>query len=320
METRVELSNQKSAQAGDLAPFDELSQHRVVVVVPAYNEERFIGSIILKIRKYPVMVIVVDDGSSDDTASLAEAAGALVVRHKQNKGKGEALNTGFNEARNLTPDVIVMIDGDGQHMPEQLPVLARPVLAGEADIVIGSRYLDKPNGVPFHRVAGHWFFNQATRALSGVKVTDSQSGYRAFSPKAYRADIFHSTDFTVESEMQFVAHEHGLRVMEVPITIRYQDKPKRSVWQHGLVVLNGILRLAGMYRPLLFFGGTGFVLMVAGLSLGLIVVDIYSHTKTLAIGYSILSVLLTIIGMLGISTGIILHSVRSLLIEFHSKI
>ena len=126
---------------------------------------------------------------------------------------------------------------------------------------------------------------------------------------------FSSHGFSVESEMQFIASDSRLRLVEVPITIRYLDKPKRSVWQHGLSVLNGILRLTGMYRPLLFFAGTGFVVMLLGLGLGIYVVDIYSRIKDLAVGYAILSVLLTIVGMLGVTTGVILHSVRGLLYD-----
>ena len=309
------VANQPTVLAVEQNPPVDFNANLVVVVIPAFNEERFIASVVLKILRFPVKVIVVDDGSSDDTSGIAQAAGATVVRHPVNRGKGQALNTGFTAGRSLNPAAIVVIDADGQHLPEQLVDVVRPVLNGEADIVVGSRYLQPRRGVPAHRVMGHWFFNQTTHMLSGVKVTDSQSGYRAFSPKAYNADLFHSSDFSVESEMQFQAHQYGLRVKEVPITIRYTDKPKRSVWQQGLVVLNGVLRLAGQYRPLMFFGGTGLLVMLAGLGLGVVVVNIYSQVKQLAVGYAILSVLLTIIGMLGLATGIILHSIRGLLSE-----
>lgn len=234
------------------------------------------------------------------------------MRHCQNKGKGEALNTGFCEARRLQPDVIVVIDADGQHLPEQLPLLVGPVLAGVADIVVGSRYLEKTSQVPPHRLLGHWFFNHLTRLTSGISVSDSQSGYRAFSPRAYNSGWFHCSDFSVEAEMQFLAHEHGLRVMEVPITIRYDEKPKRSVWQQGLNVLNGVLRLTGQYRPLLFFGLTGAVCMVTGLGWNLWVMDHSIFMYDLA---TIIREVLFITGLIMLSTGLTLHSVRSLLIN-----
>jgi glycosyltransferase involved in cell wall biosynthesis len=201
----------------------------VAVVIPAHNEGRFIGSVVLKTLHHPVDVIVVDDGSTDDTAAIAEAAGACVVRHPRNLGKAAALNTGICEARARHPEAIVVIDGDGQHLPEQLPIVACPVLEGRADIVVGSRYLQKGCRVPRARLIGHRFFNLLTRSASGVAVSDSQSGYRAFSPRAYNADLFHCEGFAVEAEMQFLAHEHGLRLAEVPITVRYSDPPKRRV-------------------------------------------------------------------------------------------
>ncbi len=322
METTMQFTRREPTQpiAGQRVGVD-LHAHPVVVIIPAYNEERFIGSVVLKLLRYPVAVIVVDDGSSDETAAIAKAAGANVIRHARNLGKGQALNTGFSAARSLKPEAIVMIDADGQHLPEQLPEMVRPVLAGEADIVIGSRYMKRPEGVPRHRVIGHWFFNQATRLASGVAVSDSQSGYRAFSPKAYNADLFHSSDFSVESEMQFVAREHGLKVVEVPITIRYTDKPKRPVWQHGLVVLNGILRLTGQYRPLLFIGLPGLLSFLVGVALGLRVVNIFLQVRQVAIGTGFASVLFAVTGLVMLSTGVILHSVRGLLAEMlHSHL
>ena len=319
MKTDTGVSDNKNIL--DISPtvIKMLQKYRVVVVVPAYNEERFIGSLILKILLFPVKVIVIDDGSSDNTAFIADAAGASVIRLEKNVGKGAALNAGFYAARLLDPDVIVTIDGDGQHLATDLPAMIQPVLNDQADIVIGSRYLQPTSQVPRHRVLGHLFFNIVTGVATGVSVTDSQSGYRAFSRRAYNADIFHSRNFSVEAEMQFQAREHKLRVAEVPITIRYNDKPKRSVIGQGSMVLTGILRLMGQYRPLLFFGLPGSLLLITGIFFGIWVVDIYSRLQTLAVGYAMISVLMSVIGMLLLSTGIILHSIRGLIIEFFNR-
>jgi glycosyltransferase involved in cell wall biosynthesis len=288
---------------------------RVVAVIPAYNEERFIGSVVLRARACVDAVIVVDDGSRDATAEIAERAGAIVVRHEANRGKGAALTTGFARARELEPAVVVTIDADGQHVAEEIPQVIEPVLRGEADLVIGSRYLDGQSEVPKHRVLGHWAFNLLTRQASGVSTTDSQSGFRAFSPRAIRSLSFHSRGFSVESEMQFLARDRKLRVAEVPITISYLDPPKRSVARHGLMVLNGLLRLVGQYRPLLFLGVPGLVGLLGGLAWGLLVVSIYTETRTLAVGYALIAVMLGIGGMVALSTGVILHSVRGLLLD-----
>ncbi len=287
--------------------------HIVVAIVPAYNEERFVGSVVLRIRRYVDHVVVVDDGSTDATAEIAEAAGAIVVRHSQNRGKGCALNSGFRKARELGATIAVTLDADGQHLPDELQTVVAPVRDGQADIVVGSRYLEPTSAVPRHRVVGHQLFNFVTGQAAGVMLSDSQSGFRAFSARALWALSFRSAGFSVESEMQFMARDHNLRTVEVPITILYHEKPKRSVIAHGLLVLNGLLQLAGQYRPLLFFGLPGFLLLLLGGGWGLRVVEIYLETQILAVGYALISVLLTLLGTLSIFSGIILHSVRGLL-------
>jgi hypothetical protein len=170
--------------------------------------------------------------------------------------------------------------------------------------------------VPPARRLGHRLCNALTRLASGVAVSDSQCGYRAFSRRALDAFAFHAAGFAVESEMQFLARQHGLRVVEVPIAGRYLDPPKRPALRHGLIVLHGILRLTGQYRPLLFLGAPGLFVLLAGLLCGLWVVNIYSSTRQLAVGYALISALLTIAGMIMLSTGVTLHSVRGLLYDF----
>jgi glycosyltransferase involved in cell wall biosynthesis len=287
----------------------------LIALIPAYNEERFIGSVVLKARKYVDTVMVVDDGSRDLTAEIARAAGAIVIRLETNRGKGAALSSGFEKARELDAQALVVLDGDGQHRPEEIPTVVAPILNGEADIVIGSRYLDRKSRVPFFRIWGHKVFTSATNWLSGTHLTDSQSGFRAFSKNAIQTINFESKDFSVESEMQFLAKRQDLKLIEVPVVIRYSDQSKRPVLVHGVSVLNGILRLVGQHRPLLFFGVPGAVVLLTGLLWGAYVVEIYSIAHTLAVGYALISVLLSIIGIFSLFTGIILHSIRALLHE-----
>jgi glycosyltransferase involved in cell wall biosynthesis len=305
--------------AEDLSPVD-LPSSRIVAIIPAYNEGRFIGSVVLQSRQYCWRVIVVDDGSTDDTARLAELAGAQVIRHEQNSGKGAALNTALDTARALHPQAVVMLDADGQHHPEEILRLVAPILSEEADIVIGSRYLNDSSRPPRHRAWGHRVFNALTRMASGVSTSDSQSGYRAFSARAAEILSFHSQGFSVESEMQFLANQYGLRMAEVPVTIRYLDRPKRNVLLHGVSVLNGVLRLIGQYRPLLFFSILGGALLLAGLLWGWEVVNIYRRVQVLAVGYAMISVLLTILGTLLLATGFILHSIRGLIMDLYEQL
>jgi glycosyltransferase involved in cell wall biosynthesis len=209
----------------------------------------------------------------------------------------------------------VTIDADGQHVPEEAINVVAPVLENNADIVVGSRYLEHTSRVPRHRILGHRFFNFMSSQASGVSLTDSQSGFRAFSRRALNAIAFRSNGFSVESEMQFLAHDHNLKMVEVPITILYTDKPKRPVLSHGVMVLNGILRLVGQYRPLLFFGLPGLLIILAGLWLGVKVIDIYRSSQVLPVGYALIGILLMVLGNLALFTGIILHSVRGLLLD-----
>ena len=293
--------------------YDVFHEKKVIVIVPAYNEERFIGSVLLKLKRYPVDIIVVDDGSTDDTAGIARLAGVVVFKQESNQGKGGAINTGLHAARESSPDVIVMLDADGQHLPEDLPQIVEPILTGEADIVIGSRYIKNTSNTPLIRRWGHRFFNIATTLPSGVAVSDSQSGYRAFSKRAFESAVFHSNGFSVESEMQFFARENDLKVMDVPITIRYTDKAKRSPFSQGLNVLGGIIKLTGQYRPLIYFGIPGIALMIIGIGWGILVIERYAETGLLATGYALICLLLSIIGLIMLSTGFTLHSIRGLL-------
>lgn len=291
---------------------------RILVIMPVYNEERFVGSAVIQARRYADAVIVVDDGSQDGTAEIAQTAGAIVVQHEHNMGKGAALNTGFRKATEFAPSAVVTMDADGQHYPDEMPAVIAPVLSGQADIVVGSRYLARHSQVkvPIHRMVGHWVLTHLTNVFSRVSTTDSQSGFRAFSPLALKCLYFRSQGFSVESEMQFLAREHALKVLEVPITVHYKDKPKRSAVVQGLVVLNGLLRFVGQYRPLLFLGGPGFLLILVGVGWGLWVVDIYIATHTLAIGYALICTLLVIVGTLSLFAGIILHTIRNMLRDF----
>ena len=293
------------------APADHAT-NGIVVVIPAFDEERFIASVVLQTRPFAEHVIVVDDGSMDRTAELAEAAGALVVRQPENLGKAAALNAGFALAEVLEPGVVVCLDGDAQHEPAEIPLLVQPILEGAADVVIGSRFLDTKSDIPTWRQVGQHTLTAMTNGMSGTKLSDSQSGYRAFSPTAVSALDFASHGLSVESEMQFLFEPAGLRVVEVPISVRYQDGNKRNPFVHGLQVIDAMVSLVARRRPLLFFSLPGTLLAIAGVLIGLNVTLTMSDTGTLLIGSTVLSALLLMLGMLLGVTGIILHSVGHL--------
>lgn len=304
----------------DLTLRAQATSPHTVVVIPAYNEERFIASVVVSARRCARAVIVVDDGSTDRTADFARDSGAEVIQLPTNQGKGAALNAAFARARRLAAHVVVTIDADAQHDAAEIPILAEPVLENRADIVIGSRFLEAKSDIPRWRRFGQHTLTRLTNAGSGTSITDSQSGYRAFSRQAIDQLHFESRGLAMESEMQFTADRCGLRMMEVPITVQYLDGSKRNPVVHGLEVLEAILGLVARRRPLAFLGFPGVVLVAVGVVVGLWVVSIVSHGHAIPLGTAILSSLLIITGFLLGMTGVILNSLEYFLTRISEEI
>jgi glycosyltransferase involved in cell wall biosynthesis len=287
----------------------------VLVAIPAHNEDRFIGSLVLKLRAQDRLVLVIDDGSTDATAALAEAAGATVVRHASNLGKTAAVESAFEHARTAGVEALVLLDGDSQHDPADLDSLLEPVLSGQADMVVGSRFAGIQSRIPRWRVAGQHALTLATNLGSGLSLSDSESGFRAFSKRAIDEMRFRGSGFAIEPETQFAAKLRGWKVAEVPIHVHYEQAMKRNPVWHGFGQLDNILRLIAQHRPLLFFGVPGVAILIAGLLLGFSVVRIYEATLQLAVGYALITLLLVIVGMLAVFVGIMLHAFRGLINE-----
>ncbi len=221
---------------------DALPQLKVIAAIPAYNEANHITSIIKETEKYVDQVLVIDDGSTDGTGRIAQAAGATVIKHDRNQGKGAAIDHAFKIAREAQPTAMVLLDGDGQHDPAEIPSLLEPVLSGEADMVVGSRFL-RNNRIPKYRMLGQAILTLATNIGTGIRISDTQSGFRSFSQQAINKMSFRESGFAVESEMQFKARKYKLKVAEVPIATNYDEKVKRSPAAHGIGVLFRVLNL-----------------------------------------------------------------------------
>jgi glycosyltransferase involved in cell wall biosynthesis len=295
------------------------ARSRVLVAIPAHNEDRYIGSLVLKLRAAGLDVLVVDDGSDDRTPEIAEAAGASVLRHASNLGKTAAMRSAFERAAELRVDALVVIDGDGQHDPGDVEQLLAPILDGRADMVVGSRFAGVASEVPTWRVAGQHILSLATNVGSGLRLADTQSGFRAFSRRAIGEIRLRGTGFSVESEMQFEAKRCGWHITEVPIRVDYDVPLKRNpVWQ-GIHTLEGIVGLISKHRPLLFFGVPGLVILLAGLSLGAHVVEVYANTLKLAIGMALITIMLCIVGVLSLFTAILLHALRSFRVDLERR-
>jgi glycosyltransferase involved in cell wall biosynthesis len=286
-----------------------------MVGIPSYNEEIAIGSLVLRASQYADKVVVLDDGSADRTADVARLAGAEVVQHDNNLGKGAALRDLFAYATQCDVDVLVIIDGDGQHNPDDIPLLVSPVVSGEADFVIGSRYLTGKSDTPSYRRFGQLVLDKFTRVGSrrDLPVTDTQSGFRAFSMKTAHIFKFTSNKLGIESEMLMDAAKAQVRIKEVDVSVRYDvGRSSTNPMAHGLEVLVGVLRNIEFNKPLLAFTAPGFLLIGIGLALAAYVVRGFYSYGRVPNGPAILMLLVIIVGTFMILTGIILHSMAGL--------
>jgi len=286
---------------------DRAHKTGILAGISAYNEARYVGSIVIQARQYVDEVIVVDDGSTDNTARVAELAGATVIRHAQNRGKGTAIQSILAEAKKRKPDVLVLLDADAQHDPNEIPVLIKPISQG-FDLVIGSREAQNDK-TPRYRRIGRKVLLHSARLASKANISDSESGFRALSPKAINNLKLKAAGFAIESEMITSAADKNLKITEVPISNIYtKDGSTLNPIKHGIDVLSQIIIMISQRRPLFFFGLAGGILLLIGLIIGIRVINIAATTGDLAIGSVVLTALFIIAGMLSIFTGIILNT------------
>lgn len=283
---------------------------RILAIIPCYNEEATIGSIVLKTKRYVDTVVIIDDGSTDDTVKIAQDAGAVVISHNNNYGKSASIKTGFNYALENNYDYIVTLDGDSQHNPDEIPLLLENIMNGNHDISIGYRYGNKTE-MPMWRKIGKRVLDYATSAGGGGLITDSQCGFRAFSKKAIEtiAPKLNSSDFAVESEQLIRAHEMNLKVANTYISCKYEnlDSSTKNPASHGFSVLNKIIWIVAEKRPLLCISLPGFLSVIIGLFFGIQTLQYYNKTHVFLIPYAILVSIFLIIGILAMFIGLMLN-------------
>lgn len=286
----------------------------IVAAIPAFNEEKTIAKIVVRAMKQVDRVVVVDDGSTDDTAMIAERLGAYVIRHEENKGYGAAIRSCFSAAKDLAADVLVTLDGDGQHDAEQIPEVIEPILNGEAEVVIGSRFHEgSESQIPRYRLAGMRMLNEATKRISRQGITDSQSGFRAYSRKAIDSIRIYETGMGVTSEIGIRTNEAGLRITEVPIRVEYSGlkSSSQNPLMHGLEVISALLRIAGERHPVLLFGLPGLLSILGGLGGWLWTANRFAEIQQLPLGTALLSTILLIAGIVAVNTAIILYTIAN---------
>lgn len=255
----------------------------LVACIPAHNEEASIARIVLKAKQLVDSVVVCDDGSTDMTAEIASGLGAIVLRHGRNMGYGAAIKTLFDHSLKTPAEVVVTLDADGQHDPADIPAVAGPVIDGSAEISIGSRFLGRGE-VPNHRRAGIKLINRVAGAGGYDSITDTQSGFRAYSRSAIRAITPTESGMGVSTEILLKAKASSLRIAEVPIAVKYEEGARmdsRAVKQGGSVVLNTIKHLS-IERPHIFYGIPGVVSLVIGVFFAAWTIQQYLDTGFMA--------------------------------------
>jgi len=292
---------------------------KLVVTIPAYNEEKTIAKVIKEIPKKiqginSIEIIVIDDGSTDNTAKIAEEAGAIVLKHHGNRGLAAAFKTGLDAALERGADIIVNTDADFQYNQKQIPELIKPILEKKADIVLGSRFKGWIEEMPLSKRLGNKLVTKVVSFVSGYRISDAQTGFRAFTREAaLRMNIL--SDYTYTQETLLIAAEYKFKVAEVPVEFRKRADRSRlisSIWGYAKKVALTILLAYISYHPLKFFLSIGGVLILAGLLAGLRVLFHYLATGLVGpyLPTALLSALLLILGFEVVIIGLVAEIVK----------
>lgn len=287
----------------------------VIAAMPAYNEELFIAKTILGCKPFVDKILVVNDGSTDFTSTIANALDAIVIDHETNKGYGAAIRTCFDTAKNMNVKAMIIIDSDGQHDCAEIEHVLLPVLKGEADVSIGSRFLENKSEIPLYRKFGMKILDTLTNAGSNVKFSDTQSGFRAYSKKAIDTIRISNDGMSAGSEILLQIKKNNLKTKEVPITCRYdiEDTSTHNPICHGIKVFTDVVTEIEYGHPLIFIGLPGIFLLLLGLIDTWHVLYIYNSRGYVPYGPAILMVLLILAGMLSIFMALTLHSMSRFL-------
>jgi glycosyltransferase involved in cell wall biosynthesis len=289
---------------------------KIIVGIPAYNEEKNIGAILVKLQKLGYSVMVCDDGSSDMTKEISEKMGAIVIHHKKNLGYGASIRSLFLKAKETDYDVLVTFDGDGQHDVSEIEKIIKPIEGKKVDIVIGNRFLEGKSKVPKYRKVGIKAINKVTNATSNQKISDTQSGFRAYGEKALKEIIPSENGMGVSTEILIKANQKKLNIIEIPITITYgEETSTHNPLSHGVSVILSTMKFVSIERPLRFYGLPGIGFLMIGLFFVVWTIQGFTDTRQVTTNVALIGIGSTIFGMMLLMTSIMLFSIVNIVRE-----
>ncbi len=289
---------------------------KITIGIPAYNEEKNIASIITKLKNITDSIIVCDYGSSDMTSEISKNLGAVVISHKKNMGYGAAIRTIFQKSVELDSDILVTFDADGQHRIDDVSKILQPLENNEADIVIGSRFLDNESKVPNYRKIGIKVITQVTNASLKKKLTDSQSGFRAYNKQALTQISPSEMGMGISTEILIKASNKGLRIAEIPITILYHDDAStHNPVSHGTSVLVSTIKFTSIEHPLKFYGIPSIIFLIIGSAFTYSAIQYYVEIGRLNTNLTVIGAGAILIGLVLLISAILLYSIVNVVRE-----
>ena len=291
---------------------------KITIGIPAYNEEKNIASIITKLKKITDSIIVCDDGSSDMTSEISKNLGAVVISHKKNMGYGAAINSIFQKSKEMKSDLLVTFDADGQHRVEDIEKVVEPIKNNTADLVIGSRFLDKKSNVPNYRKIGIKVITKITNVSIKKKLTDSQSGFRAYNKQVLSQISPSDIGMGISTEILIKSSSKGLRIMEVPVTILYSgDTSTHNPVSHGTSVLLSTIKFTSIEHPLKFYGIPSVIFLIIGGIFTTLAIQYYIDVGRLNSNLTLIGGGTVLIGIIFLICAILLYSLVSVVREKH---
>ena len=290
---------------------------KITIGIPAYNEEKNIALIITKLKKITDSIIVCDDGSSDLTGEIARELGVVVISHPKNMGYGAAIRSLFLKAKELGLDSLITLDADGQHRIEDVNSVFGPINDEVADIVIGSRFLDKKSEeMPNYRKVGIKIITKITNLSIKEKLTDSQSGFRAYNKKTLEEITPSDKGMGVSTEILIKASNLELKVAEVPIKVHYDvDTSTHNPVSHGTSVILSTIKFTSVHNPLKFYGTPGIIFLIIGLSFIAWTLQIYAESGQIVTNISLIGIGCVVLGAIFLMTAVILFSLVTVVNE-----